>query len=480
MPNRVWRRGALVFVWLSAWSGAAVAAVPALCTDGRFVQSAHLLPGPAASDFDAVVIQDGQIAIDGACPATHVHLKKRRAGTRVKADWRDCGAVHKVRLRGTIIEDGAPCGRLFGNVLVRKAGARPLGAARTRCGDGILDPANAEACEPPGTDDCSDTCTNTATGAIDVPARQWTWVPFSNAYCADGSTTGLGVNPGTPGHRVVWFLNGGGACWDESTCYTLGTAAHISSGYGALQFSTESALNAGLFDRTDATNPFRDDTFVFVPYCTGDVHAGSNPTAMYGSHLTRHVGFQNMAAYLARVVPSFPNPSRVILSGSSAGGFGALSNWWQTQTAFGATRVDLIDDSGPPLPNVSTQLENIWRTAWNLAAAAPPGCTECANRLDAVVEFYGAQFSTHRAALLSYTQDNVISVFYQLPGSGVEAGLQSLVTELAPFNAWRHFFISGSAHTMLGNPAVTQNGVALKTFLTQMVTDDAGWANVAP
>jgi hypothetical protein len=50
-----------------------------------------------------------------------------------------------------------------------------------------------------------------------------------------------------------------------------------------------------------------------------------------------------MAAYLKRIVPTFPDPSRVILSGSSAGGYGALANWWQTQQAFGDVRVDLID-----------------------------------------------------------------------------------------------------------------------------------------
>jgi hypothetical protein len=33
---------------------------------------------------------------------------------------------------------------------------------------------------------------------------------------------------------------------------------------------------------------------------------------------------------------------------------------------------------------------------------------------------------------------------------------------------------------MLGTMDVSQNGVTLRTFLTQMLTDDAGWASVEP
>ena len=66
------------------------------------------------------------------------------------------------------------------------------------------------------------------------------------------------VEPGRrdAGGRVFIFLNGGGACWDAFTCYTLGTAANIESGYGATQFAGDagSLLSSSFFDRHDATN----------------------------------------------------------------------------------------------------------------------------------------------------------------------------------------------------------------------------------
>jgi hypothetical protein len=183
-----------------------------------------------------------------------------------------------------------------------------------------------------------------------TPAGQWTWVPFDNAFCADGSPTGIGVNlSATPGARPLIYLEGGGACWNEITCYTLMTAAYFTTGYGASDFASESsdttylALPGGFFDRTAAANPFKDYSYIYVPYCTGDVFAGNN-VVQYGSNMAHYVGFANVTAFLDRIVPTFPSADRVILAGSSAGGLGAAYNWWQTQQAFGNIRVDLIDD----------------------------------------------------------------------------------------------------------------------------------------
>jgi hypothetical protein len=459
-----------------------------VCPDGRFVQTTRILPGSADGAFDAVVIANGQVSIESGCAATRVHEKGLKDGTtRVRAKWKQCGALKKVRLAGTIVAGDEACSRLVGGVKAKKTDSIPIAATRSACGDGIVDTGAGEACDPPGTT-CDAQCQTTDappdTTPIVAPARTWTWVPFPNSYCANGTTTGIGINPGDAGGRLLIFMNGGGACWDELTCYTVKSASYIESGYGASQFAGDAAtlLTSSLFDRTDMANPFRNDSFVFVPYCTGDVHAGSNPTAVWGTHPTKHVGFQNMSAYLLRVAPTFSGASRVILSGSSAGGFGALANWYQTQHAFGALRVDLLDDSGPtlPAPYLTETLEQTWRNAWNLAAASPPGCTQCATDLDAVVAFYGTSMTGHRAALLSYTQDSVIGLFYQLSGPQVEAGLGALATEMAPYDIWRHFYVAGSTHTILGAPDTTSDGVSLRTFITKMVTDDPTWASVVP
>src|SRR5262245_37715913 len=79
------------------------------------------------------------------------------------------------------------------------------------------------------------------TGPIGAPEFAWTWIPFENSTCANGASTGIGVNLSSLSNRVAIFLAGGGACWDELTCYTLDTAAFIESGFGETEFAAAQA-----------------------------------------------------------------------------------------------------------------------------------------------------------------------------------------------------------------------------------------------
>jgi hypothetical protein len=247
----------------------AIAARP-VCPDGRFVQNGPVLPGSPDAAFGAIVIENGQVTIENGCPPTRAKLRGKKNGdTRVRAKWKQCGTLRKVRLSGNIIEDGASCARLVGIVKAKKEETETLGATRTRCGDGVVDPVTGETCDPPGAS-CSDQCQGSGGGPIDAPSRTWTFVPFGDAFCADGSTTGIGINPGDAGARVLIFMQGGGACWDEATCYQIKTASHIEGGYGQAEFTADlGLLGSSFFDRTDTAKPVRNDSFVMVPYCSG-------------------------------------------------------------------------------------------------------------------------------------------------------------------------------------------------------------------
>src|SRR6185503_11040464 len=129
----------------------AVAARP-VCPDGRFVQNTHILPGSADGAFDTVKIENGQVSIESGCEATKVHLKGKKDGTtRVHAKWKTCGTLKKVRLIANIVADGdVSCAKLTGSVRAKKNDPFPVDATRTRCGDGVVDPAEGEECDPPG------------------------------------------------------------------------------------------------------------------------------------------------------------------------------------------------------------------------------------------------------------------------------------------------------------------------------------------
>jgi hypothetical protein len=320
-----------------------------------------------------------------------------------------------------------------------------------------------------------------STTPIDAAKEQWTWVPFDDAFCANGSQTGIGVNLTDKSKRVVIYLQGGGACWDDLTCYTLKIAANF-DGYGEAKFADEAQLGASFFNRADPLNPFKDYNFVYVPYCTGDVHAGSN-TITYGTKPTMHVGFTNMGLFLKRLAPTFPDAERVFLAGSSAGGFGSLANWWRTQDAFGKTRVDLIDDSGTPLPlayeNAATREQQ--RTSWNLKAATPPGCPECETDLTKLFSFYSKAYPDHRGALLSYAQDTVLSQFSQITPAKFEMGLEEMTkAEIDPIKNLHYFIFNGMGHVLWFSPLLATKSVSVQAWLTLMVNDSPDWTSQHP
>ena len=362
-----------------------------------------------------------------------------------------------------------PAGRLAGLLVATLlAGATPAPAARA----GEPDPLFEDGFETP---------------PIVAPAGTWSFVPFANAFCGNNTTTGIGINPSPnpANNRVLLFLAGGGACWDATTCLVLQTAANFHTGYGAGNFNNDVAgLGAGFFDRASTGNPFRDYSYVFVPYCTGDVHAGDNVVS-YSGQTRRHVGYANIGAYLERLVPTFRSAGRVVLAGASAGGFGATLNWERVQRAFGNVRVDMIDDSGTLMPASivppSNPNELLRASAWNLAATIPTGCTACANGLDNIYTYYATTLPNNRGALLSYRPDSTIAGFYQISQAAFSNGLnQVLPIHYDPFPSKRYFIANGPGHVLFGTPGLVSGGVTLQSFLNQMVNDDPAWSNVTP
>lgn len=317
---------------------------------------------------------------------------------------------------------------------------------------------------------------------ITAPNEQWTWVPIDGALCANGTPTGIGVNLTDKSQNVAIYMEGGGACWDANTCYVLKVAANL-SGYDETKFQKlAGSLSSNLFDRSDPENPTRDYNFVYVPYCTGDIHAGSAEQD-YGGKKTKHVGWTNFTLALKRLVPTFSGATRVILSGSSAGGFGAGFNWWRTVDAFPKARVDMIDDSGTALsdPYLSKAKEATWRAAWNLDAAMPPACTDCKNSLTALLDYYMTNFTKQRGALLSYTQDTVLSPFFGISTTAFEDGLKQITMQYEGKEGFRYFYVAGANHVLLSDPGLKgKSGLTLKEWLIQMISDDPKWSNDNP
>jgi hypothetical protein len=243
---------------------------------------------------------------------------------------------------------------------------------------------------------------------------KWTWVDFPDTKCRDGSMAGLAVSMNSKSDKLMIFLQGGGACFDQFTCL-----ANAATGNANVD-NQKGELTAGVFDRSNAKNPVKDWNFVFIPYCTGDVHLGTKDDGMVDAAdgVQHFVGRLNLTAFLNRVVPTFSTASQVLLTGVSAGGFGSAGNTEYVQWAFGKVPVTVIDDSGPAMSTkvVPSCLQKQWRDLWGFDGSILKDCgADCPDRDNFELDYtkHVAEHADGRmAGLISSNADNTITVFF--------------------------------------------------------------------
>src|SRR5262249_23244602 len=124
-------------------------------------------------------------------------------------------------------------------------------------------------------------------------------------------------------------------------------------------------------------NPARDYNMVFVPYCTGDIHSGNN-VKMYSGEgdsgpetiTFHHAGHANTVAVVDWVKQHFSTVPKLLVTGCSAGGAGAIINYYFVREGLGKNVQCgyLLDDSGPIMHSTgpSKELHDQVRAAWNV------------------------------------------------------------------------------------------------------------------
>lgn len=326
---------------------------------------------------------------------------------------------------------------------------------------------------------------------ITAPADTWTWVDIAGTRCVHGSQTGIAVNLHPGATRLVVFMQGGGQCthcWGATEDAKVGTPTH----YGAADFAVEAdigqlgARGQLLMRRADADNPLNDANLVFIPYCTGDAHAGTATVTETGGdgqpHQDTFFGAPNNDLILRRLVATFPHPSRVWLAGSSAGGFATTFNYPRVRAAFGV-RTDVINDSGEPITPAApfAAIESDEARLW--AITPPADCTTCTTSLGYDQYNRGLDPSS-KLAILSHAYDPVIGA----DSFGTPAQNANYLTD---FHAALEAFIAGldaNAHALtIANTPDTATHVVMNkgysapvgAWLRLMVEDDPTWADLS-
>ncbi len=304
---------------------------------------------------------------------------------------------------------------------------------------------------------------------------QWTEYYYDpaeeGAVCLTGNQFQVNVRHGSS-DQVLLYMQGGGACWDYLTCYVLGTATTGANG----------AVESGALDVDDPRSPFADWDIVYVPYCDGSVFTG-DATVDYGGNRTFHHGLRNLSVAVDVLGREFPDASRIVVSGSSAGGYGTFAGYGVTRVAFPDTPILVLNDSGPGLQNLEASQDVQDRTVnWNFTQRIPESCTDCDVQYSYLLNWAFERDSELRAGLYSYQQDGVISFFIDLDGPQYQSLLLSVTDDVRRRDPGRfeRYFPLGTNHTVLLSPEFytqTIDGVSLLDWTNEFLADGDGWVD---
>lgn len=320
----------------------------------------------------------------------------------------------------------------------------------------------------PASTDTDDSTEQTGSPAPSPYSNQWEKVDApEDCMCADGSEWSYFVREADP-DKVVFFLEGGGACFTAQMC-APGTATFKQD------VGNEDGFTAatGIFDLDNPGNPLADHSMVFVPYCTGDVHAG-NLTKDYGDGvIVEHKGFVNAVTALEAMADLFPDAETLVVAGSSAGAFPTPIYAALAAELLPEAQIQVVADSGGAIPDAMSFVIGNWGTldalpdwpqfdditvadfnpAFTFITAAERNPTMTFARLDYAFDRVLSEY----ARLAGLSPDNLVDVM-RAGEARIEAAGTQVATWVSP----------GDAHTVLGSPSLytqSMNGVSFLDWL---------------
>ena len=299
-------------------------------------------------------------------------------------------------------------------------------------------------------------------------------VPGGDTLCSDGSEFAFHTRMGDP-TRLLFFLQGGGACWNLQTCDPLGQPS-----YTVNLARTDPAQSDGVFNLSRADNPLRDHTMVFVPYCSADVHIGrasrtyERPAAWVdrlvaekgldrgaipAAFTVEHRGFANVQAAFDWVADNLPAPASVLVTGSSAGSIPSPYYALEMARRYPQARVTQLGDGSGGYRRISQSASP--HTAWDSVAVlrGVPGFGSLTNdnfNFEQLYVLAKRAAPAVRMHAFDTAEDDVQLQFLRLGGLDVESLLPALLANQADIRradpAFQSFIAAGELHTILRRP----------------------------
>lgn len=315
---------------------------------------------------------------------------------------------------------------------------------------------------------------------VDV-ANQWIKVePGEPTRCSNNTSYAFWIRPGITNNAFIYF-QGGGGCFDAQTCGTVGS-------YKGSIVSADDPDNTigGVFDLDNPQNPFRDDHLLFIPYCTGDIHAGNQVvtyTRQTGEAFTiHHHGNINSDSALNWLFNELPNPERVFIAGCSAGSLGSIIHAPKIIEQYPNSTVIQFGDSGGGL----TAFAGDWNinASYDVSATFPdwiPGMqSEIARAF--TISNYTTAVSNHypNVTFAQYNSENDSTQrrYYKADGGNEADFPNALRNALEQINSenFYSFVGKGERHCILKHPVFyteQANGVLLRDWVVDLINGDA-------
>jgi hypothetical protein len=302
-------------------------------------------------------------------------------------------------------------------------------------------------------------------------------VPGGDSKCADGSEFAFWVRTADP-TKAVLFFEGGGACWDATTCAF--TDEDSTTYDWNITGGDDPVFRGGIFDLANPDNPVADYSSVYVPYCTGDVHLG-NRTQAYSPELTvAHNGFVNGSTALAYLVENYPDAQQILVSGVSAGSVAAPVYAGLVSDAFPEAQIILMADSSgayPNDPNLNSEILGLWGTFETMPDWAE---NEGLTAEEWGIPRFWIQAGQHNPEIVmarfDYAFDQIQAAymtFLDLDASNLIASIDANEALIEEAGVVQHSYTApGSSHTVINNEefyTMAVNGIALVDWVEALI-----------
>lgn len=227
-----------------------------------------------------------------------------------------------------------------------------------------------------------------------------------NCKCITGGEFHVSVLGNQGSNNVMFFMEGGGAEWPVND---------VATGL-AVQFTFTDNIS---FKSRDAENPLHDWNIIYVPYCDSSIHSGNNEMMYKSAGATEETmhyfwGMRDTIASINVMKKLYPNPDKILVTGSSAGGFGTYLGWAMVKYAFPKTKTYILNDSGVGFWNPDDLATwNIILNSWQIGALIPSECTKCKGTvMTYLYETYMDYDSQVRIGMFSSYKDKIISQWF--------------------------------------------------------------------